>query len=113
MGTSRFSKMKNINDNDILKINDLKENENINLDITNDSKVESSSETLNFQKLKKNKKKDFALGSAVKKRATINITEATRNRLKIFCAINQENMESWADETIWRAIDKAEKAKEK
>ncbi len=51
--------------------------------------------------------------NVIKDKATTNLSFPTRDRLKKFCVENNFVITNWVDETLWRAMDKFEKAKTK
>lgn len=59
--------------------------------------------------LKASKKDNKKKNDQIKDRATINVSEPTRTRLKIFCATNKFVLQNWADEVLWKAMEKHEK----
>lgn len=46
----------------------------------------------------------------IKDRVTIVVSEATRKQLNILCAKYDLIAQNWVDETLWKAIDRYEKA---
>ena len=111
---SRFAKLGQVSDATILNNN---ENNGPSEELTAKSHTETketgeSKVGLKFnQPTEKVSKKDKKRkDDQIKYRATINISEATRDRLKIFCATNKKVLQNWADEMIWKAMDRHEKA---
>lgn len=106
---SRFSKLGLASDQTILK-----NTENTDTDVNQESseKTNTNGPGLKFDqpspKLSKKDKK--RKDDQIKDRATINVSEATRTRLKIFCATNKQVLQNWADEVLWKAMDRHEKA---
>lgn len=106
---SRFSKLGQVSDQTILK-----NNEKTDTDVNQESseKTNTNGPGLKFDqpspKLSKKDKK--RKDDQIKDRATINVSEATRTRLKIFCATNKQVLQNWADEVLWKAMDRHEKA---
>lgn len=122
---SRFDKLKNISDANIMK-----REENITSPEASNTKVENreieiSSEKIssdekslmgpglkfNQPSLTKSEKKSKKIKTdQIKDRVTIVVSEPTRDRLKVFCASNKFVIQNWTDEMLWKAMDRVEKA---
>lgn len=113
---TRFAILSKASDENILNS---KENVNSNPEQTtsletNENKDQNTPDSkglkFNQPSAKLSKKEKKRKDDQIKDRATINVSEATRTRLKIFCATHKQVLQNWADEVLWKAMDRHEKA---
>ena len=79
-------------------------------------KVSEKAQERNIEKIKNSKlsfmpKTKKGKEDKIKDKANVIVSMGTKKRMKTFCAVNDFLIQNWADEALWKAIDKFEKAK--